>query len=261
MPAVAAVDAADQKVVDEASSSGDDVSRRKSKGSKSAKAIADSALAASDDDEETKAEKLATVFDASKDNVIAIEMFVTESGSPDNVLKRPHELLVSLAHDALCDVRRQVSKQLISLVAHDLAWNKAMLDRMPPRAQIEKALSDGGRSALTRAECELLVVLQKAVAMQRLAVLRRFKDLYNVESAPAGSLASNIDTLEELLESKKARHALLREAVLESTESYHRHLAPFSGSLSCLSSSKGFCRICFSKEREREENVLQTALH
>ena len=220
MPVVASADAADRALgsdeTDEAAS--DSASRRASS----------RLLSVPENGDIVSADDAAVVFDSSPDNMLAIEMLFAELADPDSVHKRPHELLVSSAYNALCDVRRQLTPHLAPLSSHDLVWNKAMTARLPPRTHVEKSLSNGGRSALTRSECELMQVLQKALALQRLAVLRRFKSLYNVQSAPAGSLAANVDLLEELISGKKERLALLREAVLDSTRHYHASLAPDS---------------------------------
>lgn len=161
-------------------------------------------------------------------NAALLAAFMTIAADPVNVKAAPDLMLLELAHNALCDVRRQVAHSLTSLSGRELAWDKQLAARLPLEAPPPEAGGDGKESAapsaLTRAELALFKQLEVAFAHQRFAVLRRFKVHYTLKS-PTGSLSANVESLREMVD-KDSLYPLLREAVLSAVAHYHTECAP-----------------------------------
>jgi hypothetical protein len=161
-------------------------------------------------------------------NAAVLTAFMTIAADPVGVKAAPVVLLLEQAHNAVCDVRRQVAHSLTALSGRELAWDKQLAARLPVEAALATVDADGKElappSALTRAELALFKQLEVAFAHQRFAVLRRFKVHYSLKS-PTGSLSANVEALREMID-KDALYPLLREAVLAAVALYHTECAP-----------------------------------
>jgi hypothetical protein len=161
-------------------------------------------------------------------NTAVLTAFMTIAADPVGVKAAPVVLLLEQAHNAVCDVRRQVAHSLTALSGRELAWDKQLAARLPLEAPQQAADADGKEnaapSALTRAELALFKQLEVAFAHQRFAVMRRFKVHYTLQS-PTGSLSANIEALREMVD-KDSLYPLLREAVLSAVALYHTECAP-----------------------------------